>query len=88
MGTTHPIVILTDHEGLTKYREPQNIGRRVARYLPVLAEYNMIIKHRPGSANKVADALSRPPGTDEGSQDNQNVVVLPPHLFVQTMTTP
>jgi hypothetical protein len=45
MGTTHPIVILTDHKGLTKYREPQNIGRWVARYLPVLAEYNMIIKH-------------------------------------------
>jgi hypothetical protein len=45
MGTTHPIVILTDHEGLTKYREPHNIRRWVAHYLPVLAEYNMIIKH-------------------------------------------
>ena len=40
-----------------------------------------------GSANKVADALSQPPGTDEGSKDNQDVVVLPDHLFVQTMDT-
>jgi hypothetical protein len=30
MGTTHPIEVFTDHEGLTKYRQPQKIGRRVA----------------------------------------------------------
>jgi hypothetical protein len=47
----------------------------------------MIIKHRPGSANGVTDVLSQPPGTNEGSQDNQNVVVLPPHLFYQAMST-
>jgi hypothetical protein len=58
MGTVHPVVILTDHEGLAKYHKPQNIERWVACYLPVLTEYNIIIKHRPGSANRVADTLS------------------------------
>ena len=33
MGTSHPIEVFTDHEGLTKYRQPQKIGRRVACYL-------------------------------------------------------
>ena len=45
MGTAHPIEVFTDHKGLTKYWEPQKIGRHVARYLPILKEYNMIIKH-------------------------------------------
>ena len=45
----------------------------------------MVIKHRAGAANKVTDALSRPPGTDEGSQDNQDVVVLPDHPFVNAL---
>ena len=55
--------------------------------MPILEEYNMIIRHRAGVANKVADALSRLPGTDEGSQDNQDVVVLPDHLFVNAIET-
>jgi hypothetical protein len=87
MGTSHPIEVFTDHKVLTKYRQPQKIGRRVARYLPILEEYNMTIKHRAGAANKVADALSRPLGTDEGSQDNQDVVILPDHLFVNAIET-
>jgi hypothetical protein len=86
LGAKHPTKVFTDHENLTKFREPQNIGRRVARYVATLAEYNMIIQHQPGMANKVADALSRPPGTDEGSQDNQQVTVLPSHLFCRAST--
>ena len=87
MGSSHPIEVFTDHEGLTKYQQPQKIGRRVVHYLPILEEYNMTIKHRAGTANKVADALSRPPGTDEGSQDNQDVVVLPDRFFVNAIET-
>ena len=81
MGMAHPIEVFTNHKGLTKYWVPQKIGRWVALYLPVLEEYNMIIKHRPGAANWVVDALFWPPGMNKGSKDNQNVVVLPPHLF-------
>ena len=67
MGTSHPIEVFTNHEGLTKYQQLQKIGQRVAHYLPILEEYNMIIKHRAGAVNKVADTLSRPLGTNEGS---------------------
>ena len=86
LGAKHQIEVFTDHDSLTKYRHAQKISRRVARYLPVLWEYSILIKHRAGTANKVADALSRPPGTDEGSQDNQDVVVLPDHLFCRAVT--
>ena len=38
--------------------------------------------HRPGKLNK-ADALSRPPGAEEGKHDNEDVLVLPQKLFVR-----
>ena len=47
----------------------------------------MVIKHRAGVANKVVDALSQPPGTDKGFQDNQDVVMLLDHLFVNAIET-
>ena len=85
LGALHRIEVFTDHDGLTKYRHAQKISRQVARYLLVLWEYHILIKHHAGTANKVADTLSRPPGTDEGSRDNQDVVVLPDHLFCRTI---
>ena len=86
LGAQHQIEVFTDHNGLTKYRHAQKISRWVARYLPILWEYHILIKHRTRTANKVADALLRPPGTDEGSQDNQDVVMLPDHLFCHAVT--
>ncbi len=57
-SSPHPIIILTDHKNLQYYRNPQCINRRVAHYLPKLADYNFQLIHQPGTANK-ADALSR-----------------------------
>ena len=50
-----------------------------------MQDYNFIIQHIPGDSNK-SDALSRRPDYDQGTQDNTNVTVLPPHLFVNTTT--
>ena len=57
METSDPIEVFTNHEGLTKYWQPQKIGKRVVHYLPILEKYNMVIKHRAEAANKVTDAL-------------------------------
>jgi hypothetical protein len=35
--------------------------------------------HIPGSTNRPADALSHPPDADKGENDNQDVVMIPPH---------
>ena len=50
-----------------------------------MQDYNFVIQHIPGESNK-SDALSRRPDYDQGTNDNDNVTVLPPHLFIQTMT--
>ena len=50
-----------------------------------MQDYNFVIQHIPGKSNK-SDALSRQPDYNQGTSDNTNVTVLPPHLFVQTTT--
>ena len=50
-----------------------------------MQDYNFIIQHIPGENNK-ADVLSRRPDYDHGTNDNTNITVLPPHLFVNTTT--
>jgi len=57
-SSPHHITILTDHKNLQYYCNPQRINRRVARYLPKLADYNFQLVHQLGTANR-ADALSR-----------------------------
>ena len=52
-----------------------------------LAEYNIEIHHVKGSANGRADALSRRADYDQGTGDNQDMVVLPDKLFIRATTT-
>ena len=51
--------VLTDHQNLTYFQQPQNLNRRQARWVLDLQEYNFTIKHRPGKTNTKADILSR-----------------------------
>ena len=50
----------------------------------MLADFNLELRHIPGSTNK-ADALSQQPNHDDGSQDNEEVVALPDSLFVRAL---
>ena len=86
LSSPHTITIYTDHKNLTYYRQANCIARRVARYLGELADYDFKLVHKPGTANK-ADHLSRHPDYDTGTNDNEDVVVLPPHLFVNVVDT-
>lgn len=45
-----------------------------------LADFDLKLRHIPGSANK-ADALSQRPDHDDGLQDNEEVVALSDSLF-------
>ncbi len=84
-SSSHPIIILTDHKNLQYYCNPQHINRRVAHYLPKLADYNFQLVHQPGMANK-ADALSRQPNFYEGPNNNDDITVLPQTLFIDAIT--
>ena len=85
LSSPHPITVYTDHKNLEYYRKPQSINRRVAQYIPHLADYNFQLVHIPGTTNK-ADTLSRRPDYNDGSFDNTDISVLPPHLFIRVTT--
>ena len=51
----------------------------------MLSDYDIEIRHIKGSANGRADALSRRPDYDQGTEDNTNITVLPDSVFVRTI---
>jgi hypothetical protein len=81
-ATEIPVTVLTDHANLTFWKNPQNVNRRVARWFAFLQDYNLIIKHVPGKLHAAADMLSRPPVADKGENDNSDLTLLPPSIFV------
>jgi len=82
--TLHPFTLVTDHANLTFWKHPRKVNRQVARWFAELQDYWFEIKHVPGKTHTAADFLSRPFVDDKGEQDNEDVVVLPPELFVKT----
>ena len=48
---------------------------------------NYKIQYIPGKTNIPADALSRPLGTDQGDDDNKNIIVIPPE-HIHTLAQP
>jgi hypothetical protein len=84
LSSPFKITVITDHLNLKYYRKGRKINRHVARYIPHLGDYNIQLVHKPGVTNK-ADLLSRCPDFDQGKADNEEVLVLPPHLFVNAV---
>ena len=85
-GSPHKIIIHSDHQNLTYWKDPQKLSRRIARERLDLMEFDFEIRHIPGKANSRADALSRRPDYDQGTRDNENIVVLPESVFVRAVT--
>src|SRR5579863_3691849 len=84
-GTTLPVQVFINHVNLTHYCHPQKINRHVAWYINSLSEFNYILKHLPGTLNH-ADGLSQRPNYDDGSNDNKQVVALPDHVFIHSIS--
>ena len=59
----------------------------MARWFAEIQDYNLTIKHIPVKIHTTPDMLSRPPGVDQGKQDNTDIVLLPPSLFIATTKT-
>jgi len=58
VGSPHQVMVFTDHANLQYYQHPQKINQRVARYISMLADYNLELKHLPRIKNHT-DPLSR-----------------------------
>ena len=80
--TKEPFVIKTDHANLQYWKFPKNLNHQTTRWHVDLQEYDYVIQHVPGKDNIVADALSRPPGADQGKGDNQSITILPLMKFI------
>jgi hypothetical protein len=84
----HKVIVHTDHTNLQYWHQPHKISRRIAREVLELSKFDIELHHVPGKNNGWADALSRCPDYDQGEHDNENIVVLPEHIFIQSgMTT-
>jgi len=60
----------------------RKLPHRQARWSLELADYNLILKHRPGSLNKKADLLLQQKDHKEGvKDDNIGVMVLKKGIF-------
>jgi hypothetical protein len=86
-GSPHKVIVHTDHANLQYWRQPHKISRRIAREVLELSEFDIELHHIPGKNNGRADALSRCPDYDQGERDNENVIVLPDNVFVNTGST-
>jgi RNase H-like domain found in reverse transcriptase/Reverse transcriptase (RNA-dependent DNA polymerase)/Integrase zinc binding domain len=81
--TKEPFKIFTDHANLLHWKSPWKLNRRTARWHGELQDYNFTLHHVPGKNHTAADALSRPPGSDTGKNDNQEMIMLPEPLFIR-----
>ncbi|GJV67649.1 RNA-directed DNA polymerase [Tanacetum coccineum] len=52
-------VLQTNHEALKYFNSQKSISRMHARWMEYLQQFTFVIKHKAGTKNKVADALSR-----------------------------
>jgi len=67
-------VIRTDHSALQSLRRtPEPIGQQ-ARWQTFIEQFSFTILHRPGTQHRNADALSRKPIHDDGSDKNHHDV--------------
>ena len=71
-------IIQTDHNALKwlkSFKEPQG---QVARWIELLAEFNFVVQHRPGTKHGNADALSRRAEKDNEieTEEKQEVSVI------------
>jgi RNase H-like domain found in reverse transcriptase/Integrase zinc binding domain len=76
LGAEEPFDILSDHQNLTYYQQPQNLTRRQARWAAILSKYDFKMKHVKGKTNGKADALSRRDDHDQGKEDNKDITML------------
>ena len=59
LQTPGPFSAITDHRALEYFSTKRELTPRQMRWAIFVADYNIKLSYRPGTANVVADALSR-----------------------------
>ena len=75
-GAKHQFEIWTDHKNLEYFMSAKELNRRQARWSLLLARFDFLLHHRPGTTMGKSDALSQRSDHGSGSDDNQNLILL------------
>jgi RNase H-like domain found in reverse transcriptase len=81
-GSKHWIEIRTDHMNLEYFCTARKLNRRQAHWSLYLSRFDFELHHRPGITMGKSDALSRRSDHGSGSDNNSDLVLLQPELFV------
>ena len=85
LGTKQPVEIFTDHQNLQYFKKPQKLNHHQARWVTELSEYVIQLYHKPGKTMGKANALSRMTGLEKGENDNENIILLKPEIFISNV---
>lgn len=58
-SSSFPVTVYTDHNPLTFLQRMYNHNQRLMRWALLVQDYDLVIQHKKGTENLVADALSR-----------------------------
>src|SRR5208282_4737542 len=86
-GSGHTTIIYSDHKNLMYFRTTQKLNGRQARWSLYLSEFDIKLVHLPGTKMIQSDTLSRRPDHGEGIEDDEEVTLLPEHLFINLLDT-
>ena len=83
-GTGHPVTVVTNHKNLSYFKQPHKLSWQQAQWMLFLWDFDLVFLATPRSQIGPADILSRKDEVDT-SNDNQDVVLLPPTLFIKAI---
>lgn len=84
-GSRETFEILTDHKNLEYFQTAKSLNRRQARWSLFLSRFDFTLHHRPGRLSGRPDSLSRRADHSKGAEDNRDVIVLTPDLFIRVL---
>lgn len=58
-SSAEPVMVYTDHNPLVFLHRMHNHNQRLMRWSLIIEDYNLVIRHKKGTENVFADALSR-----------------------------
>ena len=80
----HSVTVVTDHKNLSYFKQPHKLSHQQARWMLFLQDFDLAFQVIPGSQMGPSDALSHKDKVAT-SNDNQDVVLLPPTLFIKAI---
>ena len=83
-GMDHPVTVVTNHKNLSYFKQPHKLFQQQAKWMLFLQDFDLVFLTTSGSQMGPADALSCKNKVDT-SNDNQDVILLPPTLFIKAI---